>query len=146
MMFQSIGSAELFVVLVVGGILFIPAIFYLFTLQRAFERCSPESRAMSPGMVWLLLIPLFNIAWQFIVVLHLAKSLQNEFAKRHLVADTGDFAKSLGLALSIMAALGLIPIVGVLFGIGALVCWIIYGSQINRYSRMLLPPAPIIVS
>jgi hypothetical protein len=139
-MFRSIGLPELFVVMAVAGLSLIPAIFYLLTLQSALERCSLESRAMSPGMVWLLLIPLFNAVWQFIVVINISKSLQNEFAKRNLAAHSVDFAKLLGLALSILTILGVIPIVGLIFALGAGVCWILYWVKIAGYSRMLLPP------
>lgn len=140
MMLRSIGLPELLVLLVIAGLSLIPAIFYLLTLQSALERCSAESRAMSPGAVWLLLIPLFNVVWQFIVVINISKSLQNEFAKRNLAADGGDFAKVPGLALSILTILGVIPVIGVLFALGAGVCWILYWVKIAGYSRMLLPP------
>ena len=66
-------------VLVGLAIFLVPAIFYLLTLQKALNRCSPESRAMQPGMVWLLLIPLFNLVWQFFVVINIAKSLVPSF-------------------------------------------------------------------
>lgn len=45
--------------LVLAGL--VVAIFYLLTLMRALQKCSPQSRTMQPGMVWLLLIPLFNL-------------------------------------------------------------------------------------
>jgi len=50
------------------------AVFYCLTMQKALERCAPSNRAMVPGMVWLLFIPLFNIVWQFFVVLNVSKS------------------------------------------------------------------------
>jgi len=43
------------------------AIFYLLTLQKALSRVSPRNRLMEPGMVWLSLIPLFNIIWAFFI-------------------------------------------------------------------------------
>jgi hypothetical protein len=54
------GFGVLTIVLIVMAILLVPKIFYLFTLQKAFSRCSPDCRAMNPGMVWLMLIPLFG--------------------------------------------------------------------------------------
>ena len=140
-MFRSIGFAELTVILLVFGVLsLVPAIFYLLTLQRAIERCSVESRAMSPETVWLLLIPLFNLVWQFIVVNNISKSLRNEFAKRNLAAVSGDFDRALGLAMCILTIVSAIPIVGFATGIAAFVCWIIYWVKIAGYARMLLPP------
>ena len=140
-MFRSIGFAELTVILLVFGVLsLVPAIFYLLTLQRAIERCSVESRAMSPETVWLLLIPLFNLVWQFIVVNNISKSLRNEFAKRNLAAVSGDFDRALGLAMCILTIVSAIPIVGFATGMAACVCWIIYWVKIAGYARMLLPP------
>jgi hypothetical protein len=125
---------------VFGGLLLVPAIFYLLTLQRAIERCAVESRTMSPETVWLLLIPFFNLVWQFIVVNNISKSLRNEFAKRNLVAAGGDFDRALGLAMCLLTIVSMIPIVGFATGIGALVCWIVYWVKIEAYARMLLPP------
>jgi len=139
-MFRSIGFAELVALLVLGGLFLVPAIFYLLTLQRALERCSVESRAMSPETVWLLLIPLFNLVWHFIVVINISRSLRNEFAKRDRAAATSDFDRALGLAMCILTIASVIPIVGFATGIAALVCWIIYWVKIAGYARMLLPP------
>ena len=48
-------------------LLLLPQIFYIRTLQRALQRCSPESQTMRPALVWLILIPGFNLFWHFIV-------------------------------------------------------------------------------
>ena len=68
-------------------IVLIPGIFFLLTLQRALERCSPESRTTSPVSVWYLLIPLFNIVWSFVLVIRISESLHNEFTKRNISED-----------------------------------------------------------
>lgn len=60
-------------------IAFVAGIFYVLTLYRALAKCSPASRTMLPEMVWLLLIPLLNLVWNFFVVSALAKSLNAEF-------------------------------------------------------------------
>jgi hypothetical protein len=111
-------------------------IFFLLTLQKALSRCSPENRAMSPGMVWLMLIPLFNIVWIFFVVINIAKSLGAEFQKRSIVAEP-EPGKTLGLAYAILAICSIIPFVGFLAGIGALVCFIMYWVKIYGYSNQL---------
>ena len=43
------GLGILTIALVVLAIMLVPAIFYLLTLQKALNRCSPECRAMNPG-------------------------------------------------------------------------------------------------
>lgn len=118
-------------------------IFFILTLQKALNRCSPENRAMQPGMTWLLLIPLFNIVWIFFVVINIAKSLGAEFTKRGIASDP-EPGKTLGLAYAILAICSAIPVVGFLAGIGCLVCFIMYWVKINGYSKQLESPMPTV--
>jgi hypothetical protein len=111
-------------------------VFYLLTLMRALERCSPESRAMQPGLVWLNLIPCFNLVWMFFTVLNIAKSLDAEFKKRNIAAEPLP-GRSVGLAMCILNCCSIIPYLGCLAGIGGLVCFIIYWIKIAGYSKQL---------
>jgi hypothetical protein len=122
------------------AIILIPGIFYCLTLQKALNRVSPENRAMGPGMVWLLFIPLFNIVWHFLVVLNMAKSLAAEFKKRNITTDA-EPGKGVGLAMCILSCCGIIPVVGWFTGIATLVCWIIYWVKIAGFSNKLAAPA-----
>ena len=88
----GLGVQELLLIL----ILCVPAIFYLRTLQKALNRCSVEARTLSPGLVWLMFIPLFNLIWHFMVVTNLSKSLGNEFRQRGISAE-GNPGQGLGL-------------------------------------------------
>jgi hypothetical protein len=115
-------------------------VFYCLTLQKALTRCSPENRAMAPGMVWLLFIPLFNLVWQFIVVINMAKSLGAEFKKRNITIEP-DPGKMLGIIAGVLGLCGFIPKIGGLFSLGALVCFIIYWVKIAGYSNKLAAPA-----
>lgn len=140
-MFRAIGLPELLIlVLAFCGLLLVPAIFYLLTLQRALERCSPESRTMPPGQVWLLLVPFFNLIWQFMVVNAIASSLRNEFVRRAIPLAEAEPGKSVGLVLCISSAAGVIPLLNFLAGPVSLVCWIVYWIKIHGYSNMLAPP------
>jgi len=73
-----------------------------FVLQGCFSRIPPEHRQMQPGLVWLLLIPCFNLGWNFFVFLKLADSFKSYFDSQG-VTDVGDCGKGLGLAYSIAA-------------------------------------------
>ncbi len=139
-MFRSIGLPELLVLCVIVGPLIVSAIFYLLTLQRALERCSQELRAMPPGQVWLLLIPLFNVIWQFMVVNAIAASLRNEFGKRMIPLAEAEPGKNVGLVLCISSIAGIVPLLNILAGPVTLVCWIVYWVKIAGYARMLAPP------
>ena len=125
---------------IVFAIMLVPAIFYLLTLQKALNRCAPENRAMAPGMVWLMLIPLFNIVWHFFVVINIAKSLGAEFQKRG-VSEEAEPGKKLGLIMCILACCGIIPLLGMLCSLGALVCVILYWVKSAGFSAKLASPA-----
>ena len=129
----------LFGVMIGFAIVLVPLIFFLLTLQKALNRCSPENRAMAPAMVWLMLIPLFNLVWQFFVVLNVAKSLGAEFQKRGIV-DEPEPGKKLGLIACILGCCGIIPLLGVLCSLAALVCYIIYWVKIAGFSAKIAQP------
>ncbi len=121
-------------------VMLIPVVFYLLTLQKAFTRCASENRAMQPGMVWLMLIPLFGLVWHFFVVLNLAQSLGAEFKKRNMTEEPAP-GKTLGLVLCILPLCSIIPIVNMVTGLATLVVWIIYWVKIAGYSGKLAAPA-----
>ena len=112
-------------------------IFYLLTLSGALKKCSPQSRTMEPGMVWLLLIPLVSMIWQFFVVNALAKSLGNEFRLRNMNGEDAEPGKSVGMGLAICGVCSIIPIVNFVAGPLAFVLWIVYWVRIAGYSRKL---------
>lgn len=122
--------------LIIFAILLIPLIFYLLTLQKALNKCAPENRAMEPAMVWLMLIPCFSIIWHFFVVINMSKSLAAEFRARGIVEEP-EPGKVIGLVMCGLACAGIIPFIGGLFGLGYLVCWIIYWVKIAGFSKKL---------
>lgn len=121
-------------------LLLVPAIFYLLTLQKALSRCAATARTMEPGMVWLLLIPLFNLVWQFFVVFSIAKSLANEFARRGMAVSEQTPAQPIGLAMCICACVSIIPLLGMIAAVTSLVLWIMYWVKVAEYSRLLDAP------
>ena len=114
-------------------IVLVVTIFYLLTLQKALSRCAPENRAMSPGLVWLMLIPLFNLVWQFLVVINISKSLAAEFQKRGLAVEDPKPGYTLGIVMCV-GNLICAPV--------GLICWIVYWIKISGYSNKLAAPAP----
>lgn len=112
-------------------------VLFLITLQEAFKKCSPASRTMQPGKVWLWLIPLFGLVWQFIVVLNLAESLANEFARIGISIPKPAPGRSIGVAFCICNCFLLVPRLGGVAGLVGLVLWIVYWVRIASYSRQL---------
>ena len=115
----------------------LPMIFFLLTLQKALQLCSIQNRIGDPSQVWLMLIPVFNLVWQFILVSHISTSLGNEFRSRNIQKEP-EPGKSIGLAFCILTVCSIIPFLGFLTAIGGLICWIMYWSKISTYSTELL--------
>jgi hypothetical protein len=96
-----------------------------------------ENRKMQPGQVWLTIIPLFGIVWQFVVVNNIADSLKLEFNQRNLKIVEDRPGYGVGLAFCILACCSIIPFLGALTSIAALICWIIYWVKISNYKAEL---------
>jgi len=94
-------------------------------LSGCYSRIPAQFRLMEPGMVWLMLIPLFSMVWVFFVTARLSKSFQNYF-NAHGRTDVGDCAQQIGLWYSICTAACLVPCVNYVAGPAALVLLIIY--------------------
>lgn len=115
---------------------FFVAVLYLLTLQNLLKKVSSESRVIEPGKVWLMLIPLFNLVYAFILYPKISESVKNEFLKRGL-ADSGDYGRSLGTAMAVLGLCGFIPVLGGLAGFANLVIWIIYWVKMSEYKSKL---------
>ncbi len=119
------------------AVFLIPTIFYLLTLQNTLKAIRPENRVMPPGNVWLMLIPIFNLVWMFIVVSRLADSIQRELnARGAITSDRPTY--NIGLAWCILILVGRIPLIGGIFSLGWLVCWIIHWVKVNEYKKQFL--------
>ncbi|MFH0894579.1 MAG: hypothetical protein V2A54_09090 [Bacteroidota bacterium] len=140
--FEAFGATMgIFIILImllifVGGLLVM--IFYLLSLQRALEACSPQNRKMPPGQVWLQLIPLVNIVWQFINVNNVSGSLKGEFEMLGIPKTEDKPAYGIGLAACICSCCGWIPVLGPFVSIAGFVCFIVYWVNINNYKNKLL--------
>jgi hypothetical protein len=125
-------------------------IFFLIAQQNTLKAIKPQNRRMSPGEVWLQLIPLFNLVWQFVVVSRIADSIRSEINDRTMnsflgIADpifANDMTRrptyDIGLTFCILSLCGCIPILGGFASIAGIVCWIIYWTQIVAYKNKFL--------
>lgn len=111
-------------------------ILYLITLMNTLNAVSPQNRRLTPGLVFLLLIPLFNLVWNFIVIAKIRDSLQAEFSARNLQGQ--GFGYGVGLAMCILYIVSIIPLINLLAAPAALVCWIIYWVQVAGFKAQLI--------
>ena len=93
-----------FLILIVGacgiGLLFLGlAIWMLYLVYRAAASIPSEHRRMDPGLVWLMIIPLFQIVWAFFVASQVPGGFVDAFEERGL--DRGDCGRFKGMAFAI---------------------------------------------
>ena len=57
------------------------------TVRSTLKLIAPDNLAMLPNQAWLLVIPFFNIYWNFEVARRLSNSLNNEFFDRKIEVE-----------------------------------------------------------
>lgn len=127
-------GAELLFIFLGFVLVFIPAIFFLLTLQNTLKEISVENRKMPPSNVWLMLIPFFNIVWQFIMVDKIAQSIGAECERLHIAVATYKPTYTNGLAWNICNCLSFIPFVG---GLAALITFILYWVKVSEFKKLI---------
>lgn len=131
------GFTFLLIILLAVCIGLLPKIFYLITLQKTMNAVRPEFRKMPSGQVWLELIPLFGLVWQFFNVINVSDSLKREFEARGIPTAEPRPAYSIGMTFCILFCCSVVPFLGGLAAIGGLVCWIIFWVKIANYKAQL---------
>lgn len=132
------GIIGTFILIIIASALFlIPVILYLLTLQNTLKKVKKKNRRIKPGQVWLNLIPLFNIVWQFIMINRIADSLKAEFSERNISIKEDRPGAQIGVAYCILNLCGVIPVLGGLASLAGLVCWIVYWVKISNYKNQL---------
>jgi len=128
-------------------LLLVVTIFFLLTQSRTLELIRPANRRMSPGQVWLQLIPLFGLFYQFSVITRISDSIRNE-----LNTPTGDsiFAEdpvpsnhrptySVGISYASLFCISIIPfpLLKGLAGLAGIILWVVYWIQLAGYKKRL---------
>lgn len=116
--------------LVIGGISLLVGIAVAIVLcilfKKNYEAIPAEHRQQfEPSQVWLLLIPLFNLYWTFVVVLRLSASYKSFFDAQG-VTTVGDCGRGIGMAYAICTVCSIIPCLNYATGPAALILLIIY--------------------
>ncbi|MNS14500.1 hypothetical protein D3C72_461210 [compost metagenome] len=112
-------------------------ILYILTLRNTFKAISEQNRTMAPNNTWLLLIPVFNLVWSFIVVNNLSESILKESKLKSFPLSEANPANGTGIAMSVLRCTTVVPLLGFFSGLAAVICWIIYWVQINNYKKAI---------
>ena len=105
-------------------------IFYLITLSQCLKQCAPHNQRMTPGEVWMVLIPFFGIVWQFIMVGRIADSLAAEYRMRGMEPEEPRPGYQTGITAYILMLIPLVNIVGLIF-------WVMYWKRMSEYKKQL---------
>lgn len=101
-----------------------------------YKRIPEQYRLMPPNQVWLLLIPVFNIFWNFFVFLRLADSYKAYFNAQG-DASVNDCGKQLALIYCISVCCLVIPYLNACIGIVSLVLLIIVLLKFNELKNRI---------
>ena len=127
------------IVLILLGAVYVPLIFYILTLQRALDAVDPSLRPVAPGLVWLLLIPIFNFIWIFFLVVWITRGFEKMWQSQRLTAQTSA-GFGVGIAYSVCWVLCLLPGLNLLLIIPSLVLWILHWVQVSQARKLVISP------
>jgi len=108
------------------------AILYLLNLQNLMKEIEIKNREVEPTNVWLMLIPLFNLVYDFILFPKISDSVKKELTDRKM-EETGNYGRSLAIAIPILTILFWFPFAG----IANLVLFIIFWVKMAEYKNKL---------
>ena len=135
------------------------AILVLVTQDKTLRLIQSANRLMSPGMVWLQVIPLFGLVWQFVVVRNTSISISKEMASAKDDSILGISSEALdqlnqrptfaiGMAYCTLFTIGVVlsffksevptlRTIAPLFTLSGMICWVIYWINLFRYTNKL---------
>lgn len=141
-----------------SGVAFEVLLKCLFVLAfiKALEHVAIKNRKITPALIWLLVIPGFNILWNFYVAIRFSESLKKELDDREFEVK-GQPTLILGLAYAVLSACSLfLPAVAMptntaspspeeiknilpysILGLAWIIMFIQYWMKINWYKSVL---------
>ena len=131
-------------VLIIGLLIWMVFAF-LGTLKSAIQVVKPHNRRINPNEVYLMLIPLFNNVWVFIMVNRMADSFDNELRSRNLTY-TPKPTYNIGLAYAVLnLACLILPYIlpfyylgySLVVNIALIVCFIAYWISVSNIKSEL---------
>jgi hypothetical protein len=127
-------SAAAFVGVVVLLSTILPWTFFCLSLQKSLT-LTRSAHDVSPGLVWLLFIPVFSFGWQFYIINNVTKGIKDTLRKYEIEDQSCGWG--MGLTVCILACCTMIPIVNWLAIPAYITCLIIYWVQLAGYNRKI---------
>ncbi len=115
---------------------FVTFVFYIRAISKTIKAIDPEYRTQSPGMAWLLLIPVFNVIWFFFLL----KSIKTGFLRMYenkKISQPIDTGYSYGIAMGCCWAAIFIPKLIFIALIPMFVFSILHWTKLNNARKRL---------
>jgi len=112
---------------------------YANTFRTTLKLIAVENRFMKPGEAWLILIPVFNIYWNFELAKRMANSLTNEFYDRKIAEEEAP-GRSSGITVAMLYVVTLFPMPVYLvmsLNLVYLFYFFAYWIKMNRFKELL---------
>ncbi len=136
-------------------------ILFLLTQKKTLQVIQPVNRELESGLVWLQLIPIFGLVWQFFVVAWIAKSIWKEIASKlgdSILEDSKERIEELnesptfniGMAYCVLFTLDgilnlssghwspYLQMIGPVLSLTGMICWIIYWVRLTKIKNKLI--------
>lgn len=112
---------------------------YVLHVRKTLRLIAPENRFMQPDQAFLLLLPIFNIYWQFALANRLSDSLTNEFYDRK-IAEEENPGRAAGITLAVLNLLVNLPLLGfsLTFGLAYIAYFIYYWTKVIHFKNVLV--------
>lgn len=112
---------------------FIPQFFYAKTISETLKNISEDNRKMAPQNAYLILIPIFNLVYNFILVSKVSLSIKAELKSLNAKNKLNDEknAYNLGITFSILTVCIFVPFAN----LAGFICFIIYWVKINDFKN-----------
>lgn len=113
--------------------------FYANAIRKTLLLVAPANRLMTPNQAWLLMVPFFNIYWNFAVASRLADSLTNEFYDRK-IAEEENPGRAAGIWyawLFLLTNIPLPPFILVAVFLLSIIYFIVYWVKVSNFRNLL---------
>ncbi|WP_028295396.1 hypothetical protein [Olivibacter sitiensis] len=111
---------------------------YVVSVRSTIKLIAPENRFIQPNHAFLLLLPIFNVYWQFVVANRLSDSLTNEFYDRK-IAEEENPGRSTGRVFAVLSLLVSLPIpsVSMVFALAYMTYFVLYWTKVIHFKHVL---------
>ena len=125
------------VLLITAAISFAIYVFVAWLIYRANEALPAQHRKTESWQAFLLLIPLFNLFWNFLLLAKVSGGMQSFFQAKN-DTSVGDCGANLGLWFSICMIGCWVPLASCIAGPAALILLILYLVKLNTLRALVL--------